>query len=127
MRRAVYCRPVAVGLIAALAVSCATTNLPPISASGSGFKPLPDETALWEKSRDEEKQLREKVRLYDDPLLDSYLEQVVGRLTPPGMAPEPTAEMRGQDPGRRGREFRLHGGEESHGLGPRERGREERQ
>ena len=55
------------------------------------------------------------------------VEGLVMRLTPPGMAPEPTAQMRGQDPGRRGREFRLHGGEESRGLGPRERGREERQ
>jgi predicted Zn-dependent protease len=63
--------------------------LPPISSQGGSFRPLRDEAALWEQSRDEEQKLLEKVRLYEDPLLDSYLEQVVDRLNPPGMAANP--------------------------------------
>jgi beta-barrel assembly-enhancing protease len=79
-------RPVAVLTLLAFTVSCATTQLPPISAAGAGFKPLPDEQALWEESRGEEEQLLEKVSLYEDPLLESYLQGVVVRLTPRGMA-----------------------------------------
>jgi predicted Zn-dependent protease len=71
-----------------------TTQLPPISSSGAGFKPLPDEKALWEQARDEEKQLLGKVKLYQDPLLEKYLEGVVGRLTPPGMAANPEIHYR---------------------------------
>src|SRR5215203_170359 len=59
------------------------------SNQGSTFKPLPDEEALWEQSRDEEKKLLEKVDLYQDPLLDAYLEKVVAGLNPAGMAANP--------------------------------------
>ena len=47
-------------------------RLPPISASGSGFPPLPDEEELWDESRGEEEQLLDKVSLYDDPHLEAY-------------------------------------------------------
>ena len=87
-------RLAAVLMLALLAVSCVSTQLPPISASGGGFKPLQDERELWDQSREEEKQLLEKVRLYKDPLLEDYLQDVVSRLNPPGMAANPEIRYR---------------------------------
>ncbi len=90
MRRFPFVRPIALGLILALTQSltwgCATSRLPPVSASGASFEPLPDEQRLWERSREEERTLLEKVTVYDDPLLEDYLEGVVARLNPPAMA-----------------------------------------
>lgn len=90
MRRFPFVRPIALGLVLALTQTltwgCATTRLPPVSASGAGFEPLPDEQRLWERSREEERTLLEKVTVYDDPLLVDYLEDVVARLNPPAMA-----------------------------------------
>jgi hypothetical protein len=74
--------------------SCMTTNLPPISAAGGSFQPLPDEIELWETARDEEEKLLDKVDLYDDPLLEKYLEDVVARINPPGMAANPELRYR---------------------------------
>lgn len=85
-RRSPLFRATALVTLALLTASCATTNLAPISASGEAFEPLPDEAALWEESRAEEQKLLENVRLYDDPLLEDYLESVVARLNPPAMA-----------------------------------------
>jgi predicted Zn-dependent protease len=89
-RRSAFFRSVAVLTLLAVTASCATTRLPPISASGSGFEPLPDEEELWDQSRGEEEQLLDKVSLYDDPLLESYLDGVVARLNPRGMAANPS-------------------------------------
>jgi len=94
MRKTAYFRPVAVLTLLLLTASCVTTQLPPISASGAGFKPLPDEQSLWDDSREEEEQLLEKVSLYEDPLLESYLQGVVVRLTPRGMAENPEIHYR---------------------------------
>jgi len=94
MRNTAYFRPAAVLTLLALTVSCATTQLPPISAAGAGFKPLPDEQTLWDESREEEEQLLDKVSLYEDPLLESYLQGVVVRLTPRGMAANPEVHYR---------------------------------
>lgn len=66
--------------------SCVSTQLPPISYSGGGFQPLPDEQELWDEARSEEDQLLSKVTLYGDPLLEAYLERIVARINPPGMA-----------------------------------------
>ncbi len=79
-------RLAAVSTLAVFLSSCLTTQLPPISSAGAGFEPLPDERALWEEARAEEDQLLGKVRLYDDPLLVDYLEGIVARMNPPGMA-----------------------------------------
>lgn len=87
-------RPLAAALAACLLAACATTNLPPISAGGADFAPLPDEVALWEESRAEEELLLEAVDLYDDPRLDEYLAGVVARLEPPGMAANPALAYR---------------------------------
>jgi predicted Zn-dependent protease len=94
MRQTVLFRVVAGLTLLAVTASCSNTRLPPISASGAGFKPLPDEAALWERSRTEERKLLAKVRLYDDPLLESYLQGVATRLTPPGMAANPAVHYR---------------------------------
>lgn len=89
-------RPLAAALAACLLAACATTDLPPISAGGADFAPLPDEVALWQESRAEEELLLEAVDLYDDPLLDDYLAGVVARLEPPGMAANPALAYRVQ-------------------------------
>ena len=78
-------RPIALGTLLVFSLSCATTQLPPISAVGEDFEPLKDEARLWERSRAEEKELLAEVPLYDDPLLEDYLEEIVADLNPPGM------------------------------------------
>ncbi len=62
------------------------TKIPPISASGAAFQPDKDEKRLWEDSRTEERKFLEKARLYDDPLLEDYLNTVASRLEPEGLA-----------------------------------------
>lgn len=89
-------RPLAAALVACLLSSCATTDLPPISAGGADFAPLADEVALWQESRAEEDLLLGAVDLYEDPLLDDYLAAVAGRLEPPGMAANPALDVRVQ-------------------------------
>jgi predicted Zn-dependent protease len=86
MRHTAAFRSVALATLLLFTASCVSTQLPPISSQGSSFKPLPDEEDLWEESRDEEEKLLEKVYLYEDPLLDAYLEDIVARLNPSGMA-----------------------------------------
>jgi len=88
-RRSPAFRAAALVTLALFIASCATTQLPPISATGAAFEPLPAELALWEESRAEEEMLLDKVQLYDDPLLEDYLEAVVTRLNPPRMAANP--------------------------------------
>ncbi|MFL6193283.1 MAG: M48 family metalloprotease [Thermoanaerobaculia bacterium] len=89
MRHTAAFRSVALATLLLFTVSCVSTQLPPISSQGDGFKPLRGEQALWDRSREEEETLLENVKLYKDPLLDSYLEGVVARLNPPGMAANP--------------------------------------
>jgi len=89
MRHTAAFRSVALATLLLIAASCVSTQVPPISSQGGSFKPLRDEQALWDQSRDEEKKLLENVKLYKDPLLDSYLEQVVSHLNPSGMAANP--------------------------------------
>ena len=79
-------RLLALSLVVALTPGCATTNLPPISQQGAAFQPLPDEVAMWGEARGEEEKLLGSVRVYEDPLLEEYLEDVVVSLQPPGMA-----------------------------------------
>jgi predicted Zn-dependent protease len=66
--------------------SCVTTQLPPISSSGAGFEPLKDESELWNQARAEESKLLDEAPIYDDPLLEDYLESVVASLNPSAMA-----------------------------------------
>jgi beta-barrel assembly-enhancing protease len=89
MRHSAAFRSVALATLLLVAASCVSTQVPPISSQGGSFKPLRDEQALWDQSREEEKKLLENVKLYHDPLLEAYLGQVVGHLNPPGMAANP--------------------------------------
>ena len=73
---------------------CTTSRLPPVSAAGSQFQPLPDERDLWARSRAEEERLLGEVTVYDDPLLVDYLEEIVHRLNPPAMAANPEIRYR---------------------------------
>ena len=82
-------RAVALATLLLFTVSCVSTQLPPISSQGGSFKPLPDEQALWDQAREEEEKLLDNARIYQDPLLESYLEGVISRLNPPGMAANP--------------------------------------
>ena len=94
MRHSAAFRAVALTTVLLVTASCVSTQLPPISSQGEAFEPLRDERALWDRSREEEEVLLEKVKLYDDPLLESYLEEIVGRLNPPGMAANPALRYR---------------------------------
>lgn len=87
-------RAVAGLMLGLLLTSCASTQLPPISASGGAFQPLPDELQLWQDARAEEQKMLDEVRVYQDPLLVDYLEGVIHRLTPPGMAANPELRYR---------------------------------
>jgi beta-barrel assembly-enhancing protease len=89
LRNTAAFRAVALATLVLFTSSCVSTQLPPISSQGGSFKPLPDEMALWEQAREEEETLLENAKLYQDPLLDSYLEGIVSRLNPPGMADNP--------------------------------------
>lgn len=80
------CAVVTLGLLVS---GCVTTQLPPISSTGAGFQPLPDEVQIWDDASSEEGLLLEEARIYDDPLLEDYLQQVVDHLTLPGMAANP--------------------------------------
>jgi predicted Zn-dependent protease len=86
MRRSAAFRSVALATLLLFSVSCVSTRLPPISSQGGAFEPLHDEQILWDQSRGEETKLLEDIRLYKDPGLDAYLQEVVARLNPPGMA-----------------------------------------
>ena len=79
-------RLTALALLAVLGTGCATTQLPPVSATGAAFQPLPDESQLWQDARSEEQKMLEEVTVYQDPLLVDYLDGVILRLNPAGMA-----------------------------------------
>jgi predicted Zn-dependent protease len=89
MRQTVAFRAIALATLLLFTASCVSTQLPPISSQGDSFQPLRDEQALWDQAREEEEKLLDNAKLYQDPLLESYLEGVVSRLNPPGMAANP--------------------------------------
>ncbi len=94
MRHGRFFRCAAALTLSAFVSYCATTHVPAISSAGAGFRPERDEQRLWEESRAEEAKLRAKVKIYQDPLLVDYLDGVVARLNPPGMAANPAISYR---------------------------------
>ncbi|HKB07607.1 MAG TPA: M48 family metallopeptidase, partial [Candidatus Polarisedimenticolia bacterium] len=64
-------------------VGCLTTSVPPVGSQEGGFTPASDELRLWDQAKEEERKLRDKVPLYQDPILEDYLNQVARRLQPP--------------------------------------------
>lgn len=62
--------------------SCATTNLPPISAEEKLFQMEEDEKQMWRNAEQLEQQIEKGGVLYDDPKLEAYLNAVAGKLLP---------------------------------------------
>lgn len=77
---------VALFLSMAFLVSCMPTKIPPISEAGEAFEPDKDEKRLWIESRTEDQKFLEKAALHDDPLLQDYLNGIVVKLQPAGLA-----------------------------------------
>jgi predicted Zn-dependent protease len=69
-------------LVLFLIVACATTNIPPIGSSQQPFQLAADEREIWEQSEAEQQKLNRRGRLYQDPLLEEYINDVARRLTP---------------------------------------------
>ena len=69
--------------------ACLSTSVPPVGAEGPAFKPANDERRLWDQAKEEERKLRAKATLYQDPILEDYLNQVADRLAP--------SELKGQE------------------------------
>ena len=69
-------------LVTLLAGACATRDVPPIGSDGRPFTPAADERTLWARAEREEAALRERVAVYEDPLLDEYLARLGDRLAP---------------------------------------------
>ncbi len=67
-------------------ISCMPTRIPPISEAGEAFEPERDEKRLWMESRAEEQKFLEKAELYEDPLLEDYLNGIAANLEPSGLA-----------------------------------------
>jgi len=73
---------------------CLTTSVPPVGQQGPQFTPENDERRLWEQARDEERKLRDKATLYQDPILEDYLNQVAQRLEPPEVRQQEVIRIR---------------------------------
>jgi predicted Zn-dependent protease len=79
-------RYTALVFVLVLAVACATTNIPPLGSSPQPFQLAADEREIWEQSEAEQQQLNRRGRLYQDPLLEEYVNDVARRLTPSEVA-----------------------------------------
>ena len=64
-------------------VACATANIPPIGTSHQPFQLAADEREIWERSEAEQQKLNRRGRLYQDPLLEEYINEIARRMTPP--------------------------------------------
>ena len=85
--------PVVVALLTAT-TGCLSTSVPPVGAEEGAFKPAEDERRLWDQAKEEEAKLRGSAKLYQDPLLDDYLNDVVGRLAPPEIKGQEALQLR---------------------------------
>ncbi len=72
--------------------ACLTTNVPPVG--GPTFTPENDERRLWEQAQTEERKLRDQAVLYQDPILEDYLNGVGRRLAPPGVREQEAIRIR---------------------------------
>jgi beta-barrel assembly-enhancing protease len=76
-------RYTALVLVLCIMVACATTNIPPIGSAHQPFQLTADEREIWEQSEAEQQKLNRRGRLYQDPLLEEYINDIARRLTPP--------------------------------------------
>jgi predicted Zn-dependent protease len=72
----------ALALVLLLMVGCATANIPPIGSSHHPFQLAADEREIWEQSEAEQQKLNRRGRLYQDPLLEEYVNEIARRMTP---------------------------------------------
>jgi len=70
-------------MLVLLLLGCATTNIPPIGSSHQPFQLAADEREIWEQSEAEEQKLNRRGRLYQDPLLEEYINEIARRISPP--------------------------------------------
>jgi predicted Zn-dependent protease len=70
-------------LVLLLVVACATSNIPPIGSSHQPFQLAADEREIWEQSEAEQQKLNRRGRLYEDVLLEEYINEIARRMTPP--------------------------------------------
>ena len=70
-------------MLGLLVVACATSNIPPIGSSHQPFQLAADEREIWEKSEAEQQKLNRRGRLYEDVLLEEYVNEIARRMTPP--------------------------------------------
>jgi len=85
-----------VAVVASLLFSqtaCLTTDVPPVGV-GPTFTPENDERELWLQAQAEERKLRDKATLYQDPILESYLNDMAMRLAPPGIRDQEAIRIR---------------------------------
>jgi beta-barrel assembly-enhancing protease len=81
-RRAVV-SPLLVCLLSAGPLACyGPTKVPPVGAEGPAFSLARDEERLWKQAQEEERKLDTQAALYQDPILEDYLNQVALRLVP---------------------------------------------
>lgn len=90
--RGITAAAVACSLIVGQA-ACLSTSVPPVGASPA-FKPENDERELWLQAQAEERKLRDKAALYQDPILENYLDDVALRLAPPGIRDQDAIRIR---------------------------------
>jgi beta-barrel assembly-enhancing protease len=76
-------RYTALVLVLLLLGACATTNIPPIGSSHQPFQLAADEREIWEQSEAEQQKLNRRGRLYQDILLEEYINDIARRMTPP--------------------------------------------
>ena len=77
-------------------LACLSTNVPPVGSPEAGSDLARDEARLWKQAEEEERQLRAKAALYDDPILGDYLNGVAQKLVPDDVRRQGTLKIRVQ-------------------------------
>lgn len=86
-------RFIAVVILPFFLISCATTDIPPIGAEGKPFQIARDERELWENSEKEQRKLEKSGRVYQDRLLEDYINHVGQKLIPPEVKREGALQL----------------------------------
>ena len=69
--------------LATVPLGCLSTDVAPVGSPDAQPALARDEARLWKQAEEEERQLQAKAAIYDDPLLNDYLNVVAQRLVPP--------------------------------------------
>jgi predicted Zn-dependent protease len=76
-------RYTALVLVLCVVAACASTNLPPIGSSHQPFQLSADGREIWEQSDAEQQKPNRRGRLYQDPRLEEYINDIARRLPLP--------------------------------------------